>query len=89
MQIKETVQKSLPPHGKVHALHTRQSAAVKFISMHILVPGEWTVSQGHALVSKIESEILAAHPDSLVFTHVEPLDTPAAHEQSILSEYDF
>ncbi|HPS42312.1 MAG TPA: cation diffusion facilitator family transporter, partial [Anaerolineaceae bacterium] len=88
-KIKEIVQKDLPANGKVHALRTRQSAAVKFISMHILVPGDWTVSQGHALVSKIENEILAAHPDSLVFTHVEPLDTPAAHEQSILSEYDF
>lgn len=88
-KIKETVRKSLPPQGKVHALRTRQSAAVKFISMHILVPGEWTVNQGHALVSNIENDILALYPDSLVFTHVEPLDTPAVHEKSILSEYDF
>ena len=88
----ERIDKILAGHTtrgiEVHALRTRQSAAVKFISMHILVPGDWTVENGHKLITRIESEITAAIPDSAVFTHLEPLGTPLAHDNSILNEYD-
>ena len=33
-----------------HALRTRQSGPRRFVSVHILVPGEWTVQQGHQLL---------------------------------------
>jgi cation diffusion facilitator family transporter len=61
-----------------HALLSRQAGARKFVSMHVLVPGDWTVQHGHALLDKIEADIRKALPDSVIFTHLESLDDPAS-----------
>ena len=61
-----------------HALRSRQSGARKFVSTHVLVPGDWTVQRGHELLDKIEADIRRALPDSVVFTHLESLDDPAS-----------
>ena len=61
-----------------HALRTRQSGARRFISMHVLVPGDWTVQRGHDLLEKIEDDIRAAIPQSTVFTHLESIDDPVS-----------
>jgi cation diffusion facilitator family transporter len=66
-------------HGvQMHALRTRQSGARSFVSFHILVPGEWTVQRGHELLECIEADVRRALPNVTVFTHLEPLDDPAA-----------
>lgn len=59
-----------------HAIRTRQAGRRRFISMHVLVPGSWTVSRGHDLVAEIEADIRAALPESTVFTHLEPIEEP-------------
>jgi divalent metal cation (Fe/Co/Zn/Cd) transporter len=46
----------------------------------VLVPGDWTVQQGHELVDRIEADIRAALPEATVFTHLESLDDPASWE---------
>jgi cation diffusion facilitator family transporter len=61
-----------------HALLSRQAGARKFVSMHVLVPGDWSVQRGHELLDKIEADIRHALPDSVVFTHLESLDDPAS-----------
>jgi len=61
-----------------HALRTRRAAARSFISVHILVPGAWTVHQGHQLLEEIESDIRGAVAGAIVFTHMESLDDPAS-----------
>jgi len=61
-----------------HALLSRQAGARKFISMHVLVPGDWTVQRGHELLDKIEADIRQALPDATVFTHLESLNDPAS-----------
>jgi len=63
-----------------HALRTRQSGARNFISVHILVPDEWTVQKGHDLTEEIEMEICRVVPESTVFTHLEPLEDPLSFE---------
>jgi len=65
---------------KFHALRTRRSGARRFMSVHVLVPGAWTVQRGHALLERIESELRAAVPGVTVFTHLESLDDPASWE---------
>lgn len=67
-----------------HALRTRQSGARKFISVHVLVPGDWTVQRGHQLLEHIEDDIRRAVPDAVVFTHLESLDDPASWEDQTL-----
>lgn len=61
-----------------HALRTRQAAARRFVSMHLLVPDSWTVQQGHDLAEAVERDIREALPNTSVFTHVEPRDDPTA-----------
>jgi len=63
-----------------HALRTRQAGSKKFVSVHVLVPGHWTVNQGHALLERIEAEIRQVLPGSSVFTHLESLDDPRSWE---------
>jgi cation diffusion facilitator family transporter len=67
-----------------HALRTRQGGALKFVSVHVLVPGQWTVHHGHQLLESIEGDIRKALPDSTVFTHLESLDDPASWEDETL-----
>lgn len=63
-----------------HALRTRQAGRQAFISLHVLVPGEWTVQRGHDVVENIEEDIRAAVPFSHLITHLEPIEDPASHE---------
>lgn len=67
-----------------HALRSRQSGARKFVSVHVLVPGDWTVHRGHELLDKIEADIRGALSDSVVFTHLESLDDPASWDDEHL-----
>jgi cation diffusion facilitator family transporter len=63
---------------RFHALRTRQAAARRFVSVHVLVPGEWTVQRGHDLLERLEEEVRAALANVVVFTHLEPLEDPAS-----------
>jgi cation diffusion facilitator family transporter len=63
-----------------HALRTRQSGARRFVSMHVLVPGEWTVQHGHDLLEELEHEIRSRLDSVTVFTHLEPVEDPVAWE---------
>ena len=65
---------------KFHALQTRESGRHRFVSMHVLVPGAWTVQQGHDLSETVEAEIKAALEHTTVSTHVEPIEDPRAWE---------
>ncbi len=82
------VRKMLERHGsdgvQFHALRTRQAGARKFVSMHVLVPGEWTVHRGHDLLERIEADIRHALPGTTVFTHLESLEDPASWDDQTL-----
>jgi cation diffusion facilitator family transporter len=67
-----------------HALRTRQAGARRFVSVHILVPGWWTVQRGHALLERVEAELRAALPQTTVFTHLEPLEDPESFADQAL-----
>ena len=61
-----------------HALRTRQAGARSFVSVHIQVPGEWSVQRGHDLLEALEHDIRASLPSAAVFTHLEPIEDPAS-----------
>jgi cation diffusion facilitator family transporter len=64
--------------AQFHALRTRQAAGRSFVSVHVLVPGAWTVQHGHDLVEQIERDIRQILPVAVVFTHLEPVEDPAS-----------
>src|SRR5512137_946967 len=74
------VQRVLQTHQEggvqFHKLQTRQAGARKFVSVHVRVPGGWTVDRGHALAGRIASDVRQALPEASVITHLEPLHAP-------------
>lgn len=64
-----------------HNLRTRRAGSHDFISLHVLVPGSWSVQQGHDLLEDIEGNIRSALPHTSVFTHLEPLEDPSAYDE--------
>lgn len=71
-----------------HALRTRQSGPRRFISFHVLVPGNWTVQEGHEKLEQIEADIRLTLPHATVFTHLEPLHDPISWEDVDLDRVD-
>jgi cation diffusion facilitator family transporter len=71
-----------------HGLQTRQSGQHRFVSMHVLVPGEWSVQHGHDLVEQVEEQIRTELPDSTVFTHMEPREDPRAYDDYAYDGHD-
>jgi cation diffusion facilitator family transporter len=59
-----------------HALRTRQAGTRAFITVHLLVPGAWTVQQGHDWSERIEADIRQVVPHAHVTTHLEPIEDP-------------
>jgi cation diffusion facilitator family transporter len=72
-------------HGiDYHALRTRQSGARRFISVHILVPGGWSVQRGHQMLEQIERQVRNSFTAVTIFTHLEPLEDPISwHDQGL------
>jgi cation diffusion facilitator family transporter len=85
----ETISKVLSRYEeggtRFHALRTRASGQRRFVSMHVLVPGKWTVQRGHDLSEKIEKDIAEAlGGNTTFFIHLEPSEDPASFADQTL-----
>lgn len=65
-----------------HALRTRKAGRRTFISIHVLVPGDWSVKEGHDLVEEVEEDLRDRFDQATVFTHLEPIDDPVSFEDT-------
>jgi cation diffusion facilitator family transporter len=73
--IQEVMEKYQAKGVTFHALRTRQAAARRFVSVHVLVPGHRTVHDAHHIAEDFENDIrLALGGAVTVFTHLEPLE---------------
>ena len=63
-----------------HAITCRESGMDRFVSMHVLVPGAWTVQQSHDLIEDVEAAIRAVLDNAIVDTHVEPREDPRSYD---------
>lgn len=57
---------------QAHDVRTRHSGPTIFIDFHLVVPGEMTVSESHAICDRIEAGLRGGVPNSIVTIHVEP-----------------
>jgi len=73
------------PEVQFHNLITRQSGATRFITFHVLVPGNWTVHQGHQLATAVENDLKNAIDSARVVTHLESLDDPTSMDEVQIS----
>jgi cation diffusion facilitator family transporter len=69
-----------------HALYTRQASSKRFISFHLLFPGNLTIYQAHEFSKIIEADLAAEFPNSDVFIHIEPLNDPDAFDDILFIE---
>ena len=67
-----------------HGLRSRQAAARKFMVVHLLVPGDWSVRQGHQLAEQVENEVIKIIPNSNIVTHIEPVEDPISLQDADL-----
>lgn len=67
-----------------HAVRTRQAGARAFVTMHMLVPGAWSVQHAHDWSEKLEAELRTVLPQLHVTTHLEPREDQAAHDDQKL-----
>lgn len=63
-----------------HALRTRQAGSRAFVTLHVLVPGHWSVQEGHDWAGRIEADIRKALEHADVTTHLEPIGDPIGTE---------
>lgn len=70
-----------------HALRTRQAGARAFVSLHVLVPGAWTVQEAHDWSERIEADICRLLPHVHLTTHLEPLEDPRSHADQDLDRH--
>ncbi|MBK9160459.1 MAG: cation transporter [Nitrosomonadales bacterium] len=61
-----------------HALRTRQAGMRAFVTLHVMVPGAWSVQQGHDWLERIEADIRGVLPRGHVTTHLEPIEDPVS-----------
>ena len=63
-----------------HAIRTRESGTRRFMEMHMLVPGGWSVQRGHDAMEDIIDEIKGEFPELWVTGHLEPIEDPRSYE---------
>jgi divalent metal cation (Fe/Co/Zn/Cd) transporter len=59
-----------------HELRTRSAGARSFVDVHVLVPGDMSVQEGHNLVEGLEKEVQLRLPHVEMLTHLEPIEDP-------------
>lgn len=67
-----------------HALRTRRAGRHRLVELHLLVPGEMSVREGHRVADEIEEKIRGALPGTGVLTHMEPIEDPASYKDQEL-----
>lgn len=78
-QVKKYLDSLKEKNITYHSLMTRQAGQRKFISFHLLVPGAWTVQQGHENADIIEETIEDMFDEPVTVTsHIEPVEDPAS-----------
>lgn len=83
-RIREILESFTGENIMFHGVRTRESGHRRFMDMHLLVPGAWSVQQAHDLVEDITDALLEAYPDLHVMIHSEPIEDPRSYD-----DYDF
>jgi cation diffusion facilitator family transporter len=87
-QIVEILDRYAVNGVRYHALRTRQAGAQRFMSVHIQVPGAWSVHEGHSLLEDIDKDVRGILSPISVFTHLEPLEDPRSWQDIAINRGD-
>jgi cation diffusion facilitator family transporter len=59
---------------EAHDVRTRHAGRASFVEFHLVVPGDWTVAEAHAVCDRIEAALKQELDGAIVTIHVEPED---------------
>jgi cation diffusion facilitator family transporter len=79
-QVEEAIRASLHPGTAFHSLRTRKSGSRRFVELHVTVPGDLCVTEGHDCCERIEAAIENRLPKTSVSTHLEPVQSAPDEE---------
>ena len=57
-----------------HELQARRAASERFIAVHMLFPGDWTVHRAHCLAEDFENDVRMQLKNTTITTHLESLE---------------
>lgn len=83
-EVKSILDSYQPQGVRYHALRSRQAAARKFLVVHLLVPGDWSVRRSHQLAEQVEVQVSQAIPNANIVTHVEPVEDPISLQDAAI-----
>jgi len=82
MEVIRRVLSGIPELISYHRLRTRHSGNIHYIEVHVVVPNDWTVVQGHAMADRVESALEEAIQPSHAVVHIDPFDAEKALRRS-------
>ncbi|RJK99982.1 cation diffusion facilitator family transporter [Paracoccus siganidrum] len=71
-QIRDIISDRATGAIEAHDLRTRHAGQVTFIDFHLVVDGQTTVDDAHAICDRIEQSLQAKLPEAQITIHVEP-----------------
>ena len=83
-RIRELVAESAAGAIEAHDLRTRHAGKLTFLEFHLVVPGDMTVAESHAICDRIEETLRADMAHLVVTIHVEPPEKAKQHGVPVL-----
>ncbi len=71
-QVRAAISTEADGAVEAHDLRTRHAGQATFIEFHLVVPGNLTVSDAHAMCDRVEAAIKAVIDNAIITIHVEP-----------------
>ena len=78
--LKEVLNRFTSEEINFHAYRSRESGHRRFMECHMLVPGAWTVQQGHDAIEDVTDALREVMPELRVLIHLEPIEDPRSYE---------
>lgn len=63
-----------------HGVRTREAGHQRFLALHVLVPGDWSVRRGHDLLEDLEARLRGRVDHLHVDSHLEPREDPRSYD---------
>ena len=63
-----------------HAVRVREAGNRRFMHLHVLVPGTWSVKEGHDFTESLIDDFVATDLSLRVSAHLEPIEDPKSYE---------
>lgn len=82
-RIDEVLERYAGEEVRFHAVRTREAGHRSFVTLHLLVPGSWSVQRGHDLAEEVEQALCAEIDACDVSTHIEPIEDPRSYEAEL------